>query len=143
MQRIARKLVGKRTKPSFEYDLGLQVATFSEHLFRGSESDIDGLLSLFGGAKGDISNLAASMATRAAHLRQQIADIGIAHEWDFRAELSGAIDEDRQEAWLTCDPADPISFVVAPAYVVQGTVYEKQLVATSATIEKHHKGKAG
>lgn len=133
MQRVARKVVGARNRPSLEYGLGRQVADFSEHLFRGIEPDVAGLLSSLDGVSCEIYELAASMCDRASALRQKISDIGVQHEWDFRTEISGEIDEERQEAWLTCDPTKPVCLVVAPAYVVQGTVYEKQMVATSAT----------
>jgi len=70
------------------------------------------------------------MCDRAATLRNNIANIGVHHEWDFRTEISDVIDEERQEAWLTCDPTEPVSFIVAPGYLVQGLVYSKQLVMT-------------
>ena len=70
------------------------------------------------------------MCDRATSLRAKIAEIGIPHEWDFRTEISGTLDDERQEAWLTCDPCLPVNLVVAPAYVVQGQLYSKQLVVT-------------
>ena len=75
-------------------------------------------------------HLAESMCARAAALRKKIADVGVHHEWNFRTDLSGILDDDRQEAWLTCDPSKPVVLVVAPAYLVQGVVYAKQLVVT-------------
>jgi hypothetical protein len=47
--------------------------------------------------------------------------------------MSGTLDYERQEAWLRCDPYLPVHLVVAPAYVVQGQVYSKQLVVTGAS----------
>lgn len=73
------------------------------------------------------------MRARVAHrtgLAKKIADVGVHHEWDFRTDLSGILDDDRQEAWLTCDPSKPVVLVVAPAYLVQGVMYAKQLVVT-------------
>ena len=130
MQRVARKMIRPKGRSRLEYELGHQVGDFSEYLFRGAEPAVDRLLSSLGPIDPELYELAASMCDRAAKLRHSIADIGVQHEWDFRTEISGVIDEERQEAWLTCDPADPVSFIVAPGYVVQGLVYSKQLVVT-------------
>jgi hypothetical protein len=132
MQRIARKIIGTRSRGSLAHALGQQVADFSDYLFRGTQPDIDGLLSSLGKIDPEIYELALSMCKRASDLRRRISDIGVHHEWDFRTETSGVLSEERQEAWLTCDPTEPISFVVAPAYLVQGRVFGKQLVATGS-----------
>lgn len=130
MQRVARKVTKERTRQGFEHDLGRQVAVFTEHLFRGDYPDTEGLLSSLELTDGDAMHLAESMCARAAALRKKIADVGVHHEWNFRTDLSGILDDDRQEAWLTCDPSKPVVLVVAPAYLVQGVVYAKQLVVT-------------
>jgi hypothetical protein len=130
MQRVARKMIRTKGRTRLEYELGRQVGDFSEYLFRGAEPDANRLLSSLGSIEPELYALAVSMCDRATILRGKVADIGVHHEWDFRTELSGVVDEERQEAWLTCDPTDPIDFIVAPGYVVQGVVYSKQLVAT-------------
>jgi hypothetical protein len=140
MQRVARRVVGHRSRSRLEYDLGLRVGDFCEHLFRGAEPDVTGLMSSLDDAGPTVRGLAESMCDRACSLRRKISEIGAHHEWDFRSEISGMIDERRQEAWLTCDPSDPICLVVAPAYVVQGVVYGKQLVATCPDESDTEKG---
>lgn len=130
MQRVARKMTQARNRQTLEHDLGQQVAVFTEHLFRGDCADSGGLLSSLQLVDGETLRLAELMCARATALRIKIADIGVYHEWDFRTELSGILNEGRQEAWLTCDPSKPVMLVVAPAYLVQGVVYAKQLVVT-------------
>jgi hypothetical protein len=130
MQRVARKLIKGRSRQTLEYDLGQQVAVFTEFLFRGDFPDSTGLLSSLHPVDGEILRLAESMCARATELRHKITDVGIHHEWDFRSELSGILKDERQEAWLTSDPSKPVILVVAPAYLVQGVVYAKQLVFT-------------
>lgn len=130
MQRVARKMMHPKSRSRLEYELGRQVGDFSEYLFRGEEPDADRLLSSLGPIDPELYELAVSMCDRAATLRNNIANIGVHHEWDFRTEISDVIDEERQEAWLTCDPTEPVSFIVAPGYLVQGLVYSKQLVMT-------------
>lgn len=130
MQRVARKLVTAQTRTDFELALGQLVSGFTKDLFRGSKPDIKVLTSSLGEIDPKTRQLAQSMCDRAVSLRAKIAEIGIPHEWDFRTEMSGTLDDDRQEAWLTCDPSLPVRLVVAPAYVVQGQVYSKQIVVT-------------
>ncbi|WP_275411216.1 hypothetical protein [Streptomyces sp. SID8014] len=38
---------------------------------------------------------------------------------------------ERQDVWASCDPEAPVSFVVAPAYLVEGRIYGRQLVYTA------------
>ena len=136
MQRVARKVIKEPTRQRFEFELGRQVAVFTGHLFRGDRPDTDGLLSSLQLADKDALHLAVAMCARAAKLREKIASIGVYQEWDFRTDPSGILDEERQEAWLTCDPSESVVLVVAPAYLVQGVVYAKQLVATEQTAFK-------
>jgi hypothetical protein len=133
MQRVARKLVAVQAGADFELALGQQVSGFTEHLFRGKESNVKALMSSLGEIDPKSRQLAQSMCDRATSLRAKIAEIGIPHEWDFRTEISGTLDDERQEAWLTCDPNLPVRLVVAPAYVVQGQFYAKQLVVTDSS----------
>jgi hypothetical protein len=130
LQRLARKLGQASGQRSSGRALELRVASFSDYLFRGQEADVRGLLGSLGDVDSKIHEIAESVCIRASSLREKIADIGIQHEWDFRAEVSGELDDERQEVWFTCDPSRPISIVVAPAYVVQGMVYARQLVGT-------------
>jgi hypothetical protein len=130
MQRVARKVSKVPSGSGLEYEQGQRVASFAEYLLRGNEPDTVALISSLGAVESQTIELAESMCARACSLRSKISQIGMHHEWDFRTEISGPLDEERQEAWLNCDPADPVCLVVAPAYVVQGVVYAKQLVAT-------------
>lgn len=130
MQRVARKMVAAQARTDFELALGLQVSGFTEHLFRGSEPNTKPLMSSLGNIDPKSHELAQYMCERATSLRARIEEVGIPHEWDFRTEMSGTLDDERQEAWLTCDPSLPVCLVVAPAYVVQGQLYAKQLVVT-------------
>src|SRR5262249_41573137 len=127
------KFVNVQVRADFELALGRQVSGFTEHLFRNSEPNTSALMSSLGKIDPKSGQLAKAMCDRAASLRAKIAEIGILHEWDFRTEISGNLDNERQEAWLTSDPSLPVCLVVAPAYVVQGQVYAKQLVVTGPT----------
>jgi len=130
MQRLARRLTESHDRRSSGNAPVLRLASFSEYLFRGQEPDVRGLIGSLGDVDPDVRHIAESMCSRATSLRAKIEDIDIKHEWDFRAEVSGELDAERQEVWFTCDPNKPISVVVAPAYVVQGIVYARQLVGT-------------
>src|SRR5262249_51137009 len=121
-----------QARKDFELALGQLVSKFSEDLFGGSKSNTKVLIASLGETDPKTRQLAQSMCDRAVSLRAKIAEIGIPHEWDFRTEMSGNLDDERQEAWLTCDPSLPVRLVVAPAYVVQGQVYSKQLVVTGS-----------
>jgi hypothetical protein len=55
---------------------------------------------------------------------------GHSHSWVFDAEPGAAVNPVLQEPYEGCDPEDPVLFVVAPAYVVNGKVYVRQLVFT-------------
>jgi hypothetical protein len=72
-----------------------------------------------------------SVAHESAALRAKAAESADEVDWDFSAELDAPMDEERQRPWGSCDPADPVRFVVAPAYVARGVIYRAQLVYTS------------
>lgn len=63
-------------------------------------------------------------------LAERIAKTGLAHEWSYNCTTGAPLDPERQEAWASCDPEEPVSFVVAPAYLVDGRIYSRQLVYT-------------
>ncbi|MGW0874196.1 hypothetical protein ACWD3Z_27395 [Streptomyces sp. NPDC002740] len=78
------------------------------------------------GIEGAINRLRTDCVT----LMERIARVGLAHEWNYDHFVGGHLDLDRQEAWGSCDPDAPMSFLVAPAYLVNGRVYGRQLVYT-------------
>ncbi|MFD5160534.1 hypothetical protein ACFWMJ_21085 [Streptomyces hawaiiensis] len=51
-------------------------------------------------------------------------------EWIFEFSYGVPLNPDRQEAWPSCDPGQPVLFVVAPAYIVDDQVYMLQRVFT-------------
>ncbi|WP_018349952.1 hypothetical protein [Longispora albida] len=63
-------------------------------------------------------------------LRERISGLGHEHRWDFECAPGGQLHPERQDAWQPCDPAQPVLFLVAPAYVVGNRLLCKQLVAT-------------
>ncbi|MFJ9710843.1 hypothetical protein [Streptomyces sp. NPDC101234] len=63
-------------------------------------------------------------------LTERIAKVGLAHEWSYAHTAGVPLDPGRQEARASCDSDAPISFLVAPAYLVNGRIYSRQLVYT-------------
>jgi len=56
---------------------------------------------------------------------------GHRHAWVFESAAGHPLDESSQQAYEGCDPRDPVDFVVAPGYVVDGDkLYVKQVVFT-------------
>jgi len=74
--------------------------------------------------------LAAAIAIR------QLADqSGLNYCWDFYLRPGRLLDEKWQEPWGGCDPGDPIKFLVAPAYVVDHFIYQRQQIFTAPRIK--------
>ena len=74
--------------------------------------------------------LAAAVAIR------ELADqSGLNYFWDFYLTPGRPLDEKWQEPWGRCDPGDPIKFLVAPAYVVDHFIYQRQQVFTAPRIK--------
>jgi hypothetical protein len=71
------------------------------------------------------------LRTDCVTLTERIAKVGLAHEWSYAHTVGAPLDPGRQEAWASCDPDAPISFVVAPAYLVNGRIYSRRLVYTA------------
>jgi hypothetical protein len=131
MQGAARKIASLRPGADLETTPGQIVADLTRHLFLPAEPDVKAVSLLAKKADPKDQQLLQAVCDRAASLRARIAEIGIPHEWDFRADLLGVLDEERQETWLSCDPEMPVRLVVAPAYVVGGQLYARQLVMTA------------
>ncbi|QLE75247.1 hypothetical protein FGW37_29860 [Streptomyces rectiverticillatus] len=70
------------------------------------------------------------LRTDCVTLTERISKVGLAHEWGYAHAVGAPLDSGRQEAWASCDPDAPISFLVAPAYLVNGRIYSRQLVYT-------------
>jgi hypothetical protein len=67
----------------------------------------------------------------AANIRAAADQSGHSHAWDFDLPQNSAVDSARQDLYEGCRPEDPIIFLVAPAYIVEGNkLYVKQLVFT-------------
>ncbi|MEW2313370.1 hypothetical protein AB0918_32810 [Streptomyces sp. NPDC006864] len=71
------------------------------------------------------------LRTGCVDLMERIVQAGLSHEWNYDHVAGKHLDLDRQEAWGACDPKAPVSFLVAPAYLVNGRVYGRQLVYTA------------
>lgn len=70
------------------------------------------------------------LRTDCVALTERIAKVGLTHEWGYDYTAGKPLDPDRQEAWASCDPDASVSFLVAPAYLVGGRIYGRQLVYT-------------
>ncbi|WP_157875561.1 hypothetical protein [Streptomyces sp. CNQ431] len=71
------------------------------------------------------------LRTECVALTERIAKIGLAHEWSYAYTAGAPLAPERQDIWASCDPEAPVSFVVAPAYLVEGRIYGRQLVYTA------------
>ncbi|MFB7852669.1 hypothetical protein ACFC34_37430 [Streptomyces sp. NPDC056053] len=65
-----------------------------------------------------------------SELAGQIHRAGLRHEWDFNHTEGTPVIPGRQEPWPTCDPLQPVRFLMGPAYVVDGRLYGLQTVYT-------------
>ncbi|MFJ8933785.1 hypothetical protein ACIRLA_45200 [Streptomyces sp. NPDC102364] len=72
----------------------------------------------------------ADLYNRCTDLAARIHEAGLHHSWDFTATIGDHVDPARQDAWPRCDSRAPISFVMAPAYLVDGHIYSPQIVYT-------------
>ncbi|MFB7049606.1 hypothetical protein ACFCX7_26085 [Streptomyces microflavus] len=70
------------------------------------------------------------LRTDCVALTERIAKVGLTHEWGYDYTAGKPLDPDRQEAWASCDPDASVSFLVAPAYLVGGRIYGRQIVYT-------------
>lgn len=107
-----------------------RVAALCGVLFTDAGPDEAGLERLLGGGQSpDVLDRATRTfeAARALHVR--ILATRHRFTWDARV-TSPVLVAGRQAPWGACDGADPVAFVVAPAYVVEGRVYGPQLVYT-------------
>ncbi|MFD7717544.1 hypothetical protein [Streptomyces sp. NPDC059814] len=62
---------------------------------------------------------------------ERITQAGLSHEWNYDHVAGKHLDLDRQEAWGACNPKAPVSFLVAPAYLVNRCFYGRQLVCAA------------
>jgi len=67
---------------------------------------------------------------RARDIRSQADRLNLGYHWDFYFKPGRQLDEAWQQPWGRCDPAHATKFLVAPAYVVDGTLYQRQWVYT-------------
>ncbi|MFF3864012.1 hypothetical protein [Streptomyces sp. NPDC002209] len=79
---------------------------------------------------GHIEARLTGLRSQCSELGDDIRRAGLQHTWDFDFTPGGPLDPARQETWPTCDPVHPVQFVMAPAYVVDGRVYGRQIVYT-------------
>ena len=68
---------------------------------------------------------------RAVEIRGRADSMGLSYHWDFYFKPGRQLDETWQQPWGRSDPAHPAKFLVAPAYVVDGTIYHRQWVYTA------------
>ncbi|MFE4659206.1 hypothetical protein ACFRFJ_21255 [Streptomyces hydrogenans] len=108
MSQLIRLLLDKRPASSWSIQHALRLAEDP-----GSETAINRL------------------RTECVALAERIAKTGLTHEWSYTHTTGVPLDPERQEAWTTCDPEADVCFVVAPAYLVDGRIYSRQLVYTS------------
>jgi hypothetical protein len=68
----------------------------------------------------------------AAEAIRNLADqSGLNCSWDFYFTHGRLVDERWQQPWGGCDVKDPVKFLVAPAYVVDNYIYQRQQVFTA------------
>ena len=66
-------------------------------------------------------------------IRELADQSGLHYFWDFYFMPGRLLDENWQQPWGRCDPGDPVKFLVAPAYVVDRSVYQRQQVFTRSS----------
>jgi hypothetical protein len=71
------------------------------------------------------------ICAQARRLRKRATDTGREHRWEFAIRNGAALDSNRQQAWSTCDPDQPVQFLVTPGYIVENRVYGLQQVFTA------------
>ncbi|WP_406337650.1 hypothetical protein [Streptomyces sp. NBC_00649] len=72
----------------------------------------------------------ADLYERCTDLAARIDRAGLHHTWDFASTIGEHADPARHDVWPRCDSRAPISFVMAPAYLVDGHIYSPQIVYT-------------
>ncbi|WP_405423857.1 hypothetical protein [Streptomyces erythrochromogenes] len=112
------------------------IAELSKHLFYGNGGRIPlvpELRTALGLSRdSDTGNESLrTLRSECLTLGKRTETAGLHAYWDFTCSSDAALDSERQEPWSPCDPNDPVRFVVAPAYVVEGQVYARQYVYTS------------
>lgn len=70
----------------------------------------------------------------AVEIRGLADQSGLNYCWDFYLMPGRLLDDKWQQPWGRCDPKDPIKFLVAPAYVVDHLIYQRQQVFTAPRI---------
>ncbi|MFI1890201.1 hypothetical protein [Streptomyces jumonjinensis] len=95
---------------------------------------VEAALGLEGTAPPRVHELIHRTLSEAQSLWQRAGQAGLAYQWDFGLLPGSSLDPARQTAWPSCDPGLPAQFVVAPAYLVEGTVYCHQRVGTGLSL---------
>jgi hypothetical protein len=77
------------------------------------------------------SGQAREVLSKAHSIRREAEQSGLNCYWDYYFVPGGALDETWQEPWGGCDAGDPAKFLVAPAYVVDKRIFQRQRVFTA------------
>jgi len=78
------------------------------------------------------ADLFQSLWDEAEEIRRDAAATGHHCRWLFDAEPGVPVDPSSQEVCEGCAAGDPVAFVLAPAYVVDGRIHVKQLIFTQS-----------
>jgi hypothetical protein len=107
------------------------IGRFSAGLFRRSaELSVD-LLGLPRKARDGLYEKASAVIAEAGRIFESAQATQLPFHWDYQFHAGRLIDEKWQQAWGPCDPSLPVKFLVAPAYLVDGSIYVRQKVYTA------------
>ncbi|MGW8700020.1 hypothetical protein ACWGOK_24275 [Streptomyces eurythermus] len=100
-------------------------------LFSGATPDFHQVRALLNVPEyGSVFETVNELFSKACEFHARSRATGMKCEWLFDFSYGAPLDPDRQEPWPSCDPSQPVRFVVAPAYVVNDQYYLLQRVFT-------------
>jgi hypothetical protein len=127
---LAHQLV-EENQPDRSLRVAQAVAKLCHLLFRPHPAQTRDVLDSLRLAKDHPLAVGVNHITEAAlYLRQQVNQTPDRIIWDFAVQPHSQV-HDGQRTWGSCDPSQPVQFVVAPAYRVNGRIFSPQLVYTS------------
>jgi hypothetical protein len=131
-RRYARRCDRVLDRPAAEQTARL-ISLLSRQLFTGTlPTSRDTIRSLrLPEHDGHVEAAITVLRGHCADLATDIQRVGLDHAWDFTAFSGTPVDPTRQDVWATCDARAPVSFVMSPAYLVNGRMYCPQLVFTA------------
>ncbi len=106
------------------------IGTFCLNLFRKAPENDVSLLGLPRRSNDELLSYAEEILERARALHDRARSSGLPYQWDFHFRPGRRLDEKWQEPWSSCDGRRRAKFLVTPAYVVDGVIYNRQRVYT-------------